>query len=74
MDDNVTAFKVTLVVLNLNGDCPDEGSVRSCLENLRHPEFVQVMDVEAKDIGPWSDDHPLNQTATKREAYRQLFP
>jgi hypothetical protein len=66
------AYKVTLLVLNLNGDCNTKEELIQELENLRHPEFVTVMDVKSREI-EWSDDHPLNQYDTQKDAFEKLF-
>jgi hypothetical protein len=30
--------------------------------------------MEVKDIGEWSDDHPLNHNHTAETEYKRLFP
>lgn len=68
------AYKVTLIVLPINQDVEDEAAVEAAFENLDYPEFVHVLGIESRDIGEWSDDHPLNKTATCDAAYKKLFP
>jgi hypothetical protein len=72
-DNTVAIHKVTLIVMSLNGDCESEGDVTGALENLRYPEFVDVLNVETKRV-EWSDEHPLNREETKEAAIRELFP
>ena len=71
--DMSAIHKVTLIVMSLNGYCDTEQDVRGLLENLRHPEFVTVIDVETKQV-EWSDDHPLNGVDTQDAAIKELFP
>lgn len=74
-DPTVAIHKVTLIVMSLNGDCETEEDVILDLENLKHPEFVDVIDVQTKRI-VWSDDHPLNKLdkTVKSAAIKELFP
>ena len=69
------AYKVTLFVIDFD-DMGDFEIIKT-LENTRYPNHcfggLTVMSVEGKDIGEWSDEHPLNQTGKKEEEYKKLF-
>ena len=46
------------------------------LENTRYPNHCinpNVINVKTKDIGEWSDDHPLNCKNTAEDFYKSLF-
>jgi len=72
-DNTVAIHKVTLIIMSLNKDCETESEVVGALENLRHPEFVDVLNVETKRV-EWTDEHPLNREETKEAAIKELFP
>jgi hypothetical protein len=61
------AYKVELLVLDLNNVGVDESTLLYDLEYL----FPKVMSVQSKEIGVWDDDHPLNKGDT--EFYNNLF-
>jgi len=72
-DNTVAIHRVTLIVMSLNKDCETESEVVEALENLRYPEFVDVLNVETKRV-EWSDEHPLNTAETRDAAIKELFP
>jgi len=46
------------------------------LENARFPNdciSLDVRSIETRDIGEWSDDHPLNRNATAAAELKRLF-
>lgn len=67
-------YKVELMVIDF--DDVGVGGVKSAIEGAHydnhciHPE-VRRFDV--REIGPWSDDHPLNHADTMDAEYRRLF-
>lgn len=65
-------YKVTLFVLDPGDSIGGEGELCGQLENLHHPEFVTVMDIQSREV-QWNDDHPLNKKDTQREAFDKLF-
>lgn len=47
------------------------------IQNQKYPNYCiypMVQSVETVDIGEWSDDHPLNKSATSRAEFDRLFP
>ena len=67
------AYKLEVLVIDFD-DVGDE--VVSLIENARYPNDCispSVMNVEAREIGEWSDDHPLNKRDTMKAAYKGLF-
>ena len=67
-------YKVTLVVIDLDDVGGDE--IQSVLENTRYPNRCiapKVLGVEERDIGEWSDDHPLNLPSTMQAELERLF-
>ncbi len=68
------AYKVTLVIVDLDEVGEDE--IHSALENTRYPNRCispTVLGIEGRDIGEWSDDHPLNLPDTMLAELDRLF-
>lgn len=68
------AYKVELLIIDHDDMSSDE--VVSSIINARyanHCIMPHVMQIIEKDIGEWSDDHPLNKTATFETHYKMLF-
>lgn len=68
------AYKLEVLVVDFDGVGPD--GARVCIEEARYPNRCispNVMVVETRDIGEWSDDHPLNRRSTAGAYYKQLF-
>lgn len=69
------AYKIELLVLDfdqLGGD-----GIKSVLENSRYPNDCispSAMSISEVDIGPWSDDNPLNSGKTRAAEYARIFP
>jgi len=62
-------------VLIVDTDDVGADGVRELLEHTRYPNRAispQVMAVETREV-EWTDEHPLNRTATAEDAYRALF-
>jgi len=67
-------YRVTLTILDLDEIGPAE--IRSVLENNHYPNHCmapEVSRIEERDIGEWSDDHPLNSSKTSQEYAEHLF-
>ena len=64
------AYKVELLVLDFE-NC-GESDIKSILSNVRYLNS-SVMNIIEKDIGTWSDDHPLNSRILQKETYNRLF-
>ena len=65
--------KVTLYIVD-HDQLGHEGVVET-IESTRYPNRCispHVVDIETKEV-EWSDDHPLNQTATCQIAFDELF-
>ena len=68
------AYRVTLLIIdhdNLGGE-----EIRDVIEGSRYPNHCISPDVklvEERDIGEWSDGHPLNQRDTSEAEYERLF-
>jgi len=63
-----------VTVLDFDGLGAD--GVKDAIENARYPNRCispHVLSVAVREIGEWSDGHPLNQRATMDEEYRRLF-
>ena len=70
-------MKVTkLEIIVIDFDKIGEKDIADLVENARYPNRCispSVISVESRDIGEWSDDHPLNKTDTADEFARNLF-
>jgi endonuclease YncB( thermonuclease family) len=50
-----------------------EEHIKACLE-IRHGEILpEVMSMQSRDIGEWSDDHPLNFIGKDKVEFNRLF-
>lgn len=66
--------RVTITVIDF--DQLGSDGVREALETARFPNdcvSLNVQTVETRDIGPWSDDHPLNQQDTYATEIERIF-
>lgn len=66
--------KVTLFVLDFDKLGAD--GVRDAIELARYPNHCigpSVLDVQTREIGDWSDDHPLNRSDTSAPEIKRLF-
>lgn len=71
---SVQVHKVTLYVIDF--DHLGAAEVSRTLEQTRYTNRCiepAVLEVETKDIGEWSDSHPLNYKATNRQELARLF-
>jgi hypothetical protein len=68
------ALKVELLILDFDGVGPE--GARTTLEHTRFPNdciLPRVLNVEERDIGEWSDDHPLNHGSTQAAEVARIF-
>ena len=68
------AYKIEILVIDFDGIGEDE--IKSVIENAKYPNRCinpAVMDTKERDIGDWSDDHPLNKYETMAQAYQDIF-
>lgn len=66
-----------VILLIVDQDDVGPAGVVDVIENTRYPNRCiapHVMGIETADIGPWSDDHPLNRYDTMRAEFARLFP
>lgn len=69
------AYKIELLVLDFDQLGRDE--IKSVLENGSYPNDCispSAMHITEVDIGPWSDDSPLNSGKTRAAEYARIFP
>ena len=74
MGELVKVHKLTVMILDFEEMGADE--VVGELENGSFPNDCispYVMDVQTRDIGEWSDDHPLNRNDTAAATFNLLF-
>lgn len=67
-------LKLVVTVIDFDGLGAD--GVKDAIENARYPNRCispDVRSVEVRDIGEWSDDHPLNNRKTAEDELRRLF-
>ena len=68
------AYKVTILIVD-----HDELGAADIKVEMENTNFANdclrphVMEVEEADIGEWTGEHPLNQTATMYVAYEEIF-
>jgi hypothetical protein len=68
------AYKVELLIID--HDKVGEEEMKYLIENVRYPNHClhpHVMKITEKDIGPWTDDHPLNLLDKMEKEYQELF-
>ena len=68
------AYKVEVLIID-HDDIGRE-AIHKVLENTRYPNRCispQVMNIEEREIGEWTDNHPLNFINNIKEEYIQLF-
>lgn len=67
-------YQLTIRVID-HDDVGAEG-IKSVIENARYPNRCirpEVASVLVRDIGEWSDDHPLNRRSTAEAEWGRLF-
>ena len=67
-------MKLEVFVIDFDG--LGESGVRHAIENASYPNRCispEVRSVEAKEIGEWSDDHPLNNSKTAPAEFDRIF-
>lgn len=71
------AYKVELLIIDHDGVGEDgEEGIVFHIENARYPNRClspHVMAVTEREIGPWTDGHPLNHHDTQLAEYVRLF-
>jgi len=64
------AYKVEVLVLDFEGYGKEE--IENLLEYQEAMLFIPI-EIEERDIGEWSDDHPLNSSRTREKKKKKLF-
>lgn len=67
-------IKLEVMVIDMDGLGAKE--IKSVIENQRYPNhciFPRVRKLEVRDIGEWSDEHPLNHRDKQEDEYVRLF-
>lgn len=64
------AYKIELLVIDTDHIGAD--SITTALENARYV-YPKIVSVQARDLGEWTDDHPLNKTDKWQAEYDRLF-
>jgi hypothetical protein len=67
-------YKVELLIID--HDNVGEEGIREVLENESYPNHCiapRVKNIEGRDIGEWTDEHPLNKRSTAEVFYKNLF-
>jgi len=65
-----------LEVMIIDHDGIGEACVKAAIEDARYPNRCiapSVQSIEVRDIGEWSDDHPLNLRSTADAEFDRLF-
>ena len=68
------AYKIEILVIDFNNLGAD--GIETELNNVNFANdciTLNVKSITEKDIGEWSDEHPLNQRKTCDTEYRRLF-
>lgn len=68
------AYKIEILVIDHDDLGPD--SIRQEIEGTRYANdciYPRVQAIEERDIGEWSDDHPLNRSSAAASEYKRLF-
>lgn len=68
------AYRVELLIIDFDGLGPTE--IEATLEHQKYPNYCispSVKAIEEKDIGEWTDAHPLNHSETANDEYKRLF-
>ena len=66
-------FKIEVLVIDF--DALGEDGVKDAIQNARFPNdcvSLDVKNIKCEEV-EWSDDHPLNMSATSEKAYQDLF-
>ena len=67
---------IKLEVMIIDMDELGAEEIKSVIENQRYPNHCispDVRKIEVREIGEWSDEHPLNHRNKQEEEYIRLF-
>lgn len=69
----VNVYRIVVSVIDFDGLGPDD--VRAVIEDTRYPNHCiapRVMEISTAEV-EWDDNHPLNKTASAKQAFDDLF-
>ncbi len=70
----MNAIRIELLIVNTDDVSVDE--VVDIIENTKYPNHCiapRVMACDVREIGKFSDEHPLNKYETMRDEFNKLF-
>lgn len=70
----MNAYKVELLIIDFENI--GEHAIRGILYNAKFPNDCirpEIMKIISKDIGEWTDNHPLNSYVTMDDEYNKIF-
>jgi hypothetical protein len=70
----VKIHKIVLTVIDFDG--LGWQSVGDTIEDMRYPNDCirpRIQSIETRDIGEWTDDHPLNRGGSAQAEIERLF-
>ncbi len=70
----MNVYKVELMIID--HDSLGEKEIKDVIENTKYPNWCispNVMAIESRDIGEWSDDNPLNKISLQESEYKRIF-
>jgi len=68
------AYKVEILIID--HDNVGVAGIIDVLQDSHYPNRCinpRVQSIQSRDIGEWTDEHPLNKRSTADAAYRELF-
>lgn len=68
------AYQLTVRVIDHDEIGPDD--IKTVIENARYPNHCihpEVAAISSRDIGEWTDDHPLNSRVKAEAEWERLF-
>ena len=63
-------YKVELSILDFEEI--GEEDIKIMLENTKYL-YPKVISIDSREIGEWSDDHPLNHSSTQLHELKRIF-
>jgi hypothetical protein len=69
----MNVYRVELMIIDFDSVGED---IRRTIENARYPNRCicpHVVKMESRDIGEWSDGHPLNMLSTAVDEFNRIF-
>jgi hypothetical protein len=73
-DKIMKAYKVEILVIDHDGLGPE--GIKDVFENTKFPNwcmYPEVKNITERDIGEWTDCHPLNMHEEQDREYKRLF-